>query len=387
MLIANAPSYPVTFLEKSEAGTKMTTPNPLATILIVDDNPTNLSVLFDYLNRANFKVVVAQDGLSAIERVNHVIPDLILLDVMMPGIDGYETLRRLKAMDAIKEIPIIFMTALNDTIDEVKGLELGAVDYISKPVRGESVLARIKTHLTIRDLQKNLQEQNAELDAFAHTVAHDLKDPLALLIGYSELMAETADRMDIAELKSMAKIVDINGRKMSSIINELLLLSTVRKGEIQLTPIIMGDILDQVQTRLTEIIDKYQGEIILPDSWPIALGHAPWVEEVWTNYLCNGLKYGGESPRLELGATPQPDGMIRFWVKDNGPGIAPEAQDKLFTEYTQLNNIRGEGHGLGLSIVRRIVEKLGGQVGVESKPGQGSLFYFTLPDMKSTFFS
>lgn len=354
--------------------------NLQATILIVDDSPTNLSVLFEYLNRARLKVVIAQDGLSAIKRIQHIVPDLILLDIMMPGMDGFETLRQLKANNITKEIPVIFMTALNDAVDEVKGLKLGAVDYITKPVQGEIVLARINTHLTMRNLQKNLQEQNAELDAFAHTVAHDLKDPLALLIGYSELMAEAADRMDIEELKSIAKIVDKNGRKMSSIINELLLLSTVRKEEIQVMPLDMANIMTLVQERLAQMIDEYQGEIRLPDSWPVAQGYAPWVEEVWSNYLSNGLKYGGEPPCLECGATPQGDNMICFWVKDSGPGLSPEAQDKLFTEFTQLSsNIHSKGHGLGLSITHRIIEKLGGKVGVESKPGQGSMFYFTLP--------
>jgi signal transduction histidine kinase len=103
------------------------------------------------------------------------------------------------------------------------------------------------------------------------------------------------------------------------------------------------------------------------------------LEEVWVNYLSNGLKYGGQPPRLELGAAVQADGLVRFWVRDNGPGLSPEAQTRLFTEFTRLDRTRAQGHGLGLSIVRRIMEKLSGQFGVESSPGQGSLFYFSLP--------
>ena len=119
---------------------------------------------------------------------------------------------------------------------------------------------------------------------------------------------------------------------------------------------------------------------------PIAKGYAPWVEEVWANYLSNGLKYGDQPPRMELGATPQSGGMVRFWVQDHGPGLTPEAQAMLFTEFTRLSEIRAEGHGLGLSIVRRIMEKLGGQAGVESNgvSGQGSVFYFTLPNVEKT---
>jgi two-component system sensor histidine kinase/response regulator len=117
--------------------------------------------------------------------------------------------------------------------------------------------------------------------------------------------------------------------------------------------------------------------------WPVALGYAPWVEEVWINYLSNAFRYGGRPPRLELGAEAQPDGRVRFWVRDNGAGLTPEDQARLFTPFTRLDQVQVKGHGLGLSIVRRIVEKLGGQVGVESQIGQGSTFSFTLPGVAS----
>jgi signal transduction histidine kinase len=129
------------------------------------------------------------------------------------------------------------------------------------------------------------------------------------------------------------------------------------------------------------MVEQSHAEIVGPEAsaWPVALGYAPWVEEVWINYLSNALKYGGRPPRIELGAKAQPDEMTRFWVRDNGPGIPPEAQARLFTPFTRLDQVRAKGHGLGLSIVRRIVEKLGGQVSVESQVGQGSVFSFTLP--------
>ena len=130
------------------------------------------------------------------------------------------------------------------------------------------------------------------------------------------------------------------------------------------------------------MITEYHAEIIQPASWPVVVGYAPWVEEVWVNYLSNGLKYGGRPPCLELGATPQADGQIRLWVHDNGPGIPPAEQSRLFTEFVRLGEVGLKGHGLGLSIVRRIVEKLDGQVGVESQVGRGSTFYFTLPSVE-----
>jgi signal transduction histidine kinase len=141
----------------------------------------------------------------------------------------------------------------------------------------------------------------------------------------------------------------------------------------------MAQVVESALTRLQPIIETSQAEIILPAHWPAAYGYSAWVEEIWGNYLSNALKYGGEPPRLELGAEETGE-MVRFWVKDNGRGISPEQQAKLFIEFSRLpQHQQLYGHGLGLSIVARIAHKLGGLVGVESKVGQGSLFYFTLP--------
>jgi signal transduction histidine kinase len=143
----------------------------------------------------------------------------------------------------------------------------------------------------------------------------------------------------------------------------------------------MGRIVSEAQQRLTYMIREYEAELILPGRWPEALGYAPWVEQVWANYMSNAIKYGGIPPRLQLGATERSDGAVRFWIRDNGPGLSAEEQAQLFTPFTRLDQARATGHGLGLSIVRRIVTRLGGQVGVESEgvSGQGSTFYFTLP--------
>jgi signal transduction histidine kinase len=127
------------------------------------------------------------------------------------------------------------------------------------------------------------------------------------------------------------------------------------------------------------MIKAHRGRVSFPKNWPTAIGYAPWVEEVWANYLTNALKYGGEPPCVELGATTQSDGMILFWICDHGPGIPPESQTRLFTPFTQLGLNHEGGHGLGLAIVLHIVEKLGGQVGIESELGKGSIFSFTLP--------
>ena len=215
-----------------------------------------------------------------------------------------------------------------------------------------------------------------ELDAFAHTIGHNLRDTLALVIGYTDLLKQHARLPE--ELQEYLNAVARNGRKMHDVIEELELLAGIRKAKVELKPLNMARIIAEVQQRLAYLIDEYQAEITVSEYWPVALGHTPWVEEVWANYLSNAMKYGGRPPRIRLGATERSDGMIRFWVRDNGPGLTEEEQAQLFTEFA-LTQTRAGGYGLGLSIVRRIVTKFGGEMGCESEVGQGSVFYFTLP--------
>jgi signal transduction histidine kinase len=167
---------------------------------------------------------------------------------------------------------------------------------------------------------------------------------------------------------------------MIDIINALLLSANVREeNEVVMDHPDMAAIVSEALTRLSNEITASQARVSIPDQWPDVLGYRPWIEEVWANYMSNAIKYGGTPPQIELGASKQADGYIRFWVKDNGSGISPCDQSRLFTQFTRLDESKAEGHGLGLSIVQRIVEKLGGQVGVESAVGQGSTFFFTLP--------
>ncbi|MHB8629584.1 MAG: sensor histidine kinase [Aggregatilineales bacterium] len=231
---------------------------------------------------------------------------------------------------------------------------------------------------TFRQQAIDLKMQNEDLNAFSHSVAHDLKNPLFSIVGSSNLLRQ--DGLSPEQQMLLLEGIEYGARKMSNIVDELLLLGQVRKiEEVELSPLNMTAIVAEVQQRLAFMIDKYEPEIILPEHWPPVLGHAPWVEEVWVNYLSNAMKYGGQPPRIELGATPLPDGMIRFWIRDNGRGIPTEKQGQLFAPFTRLNQVVVEGHGLGLSIVHRIVKKLGGEIGVESEVGQGSIFSFTLP--------
>ncbi len=373
-------------------------------ILIVDDVPANVRVLYEFLTQTGFKVRVAKDGYGALKTVEHARPDLILLDVMMPGIDGFEVCRCLKEKEDTRDIPVIFMTALADTLDKVKGFSLGAVDYITKPIQHEEVLARVSTHLSLRKLQKQLESEicvrksmedslqqhakelekrNLELDAFARTVAHDLKNPLNGVIGFAEILLEECEEGTIVRKDIIEHIqwVMKAGVKMRNIVDALLLLAGVSKNvHFETAALDMGHIISQViEHRLTQLFNYYRPQVILPEVWLVAQGYAPWVEEIWANYLSNALKYGGNPPKIELGAS-QEENQVRFWVRDNGQGLALEAQQQLFTPFTRLHKERAEGHGLGLSIVQQVAEKLGGSVGVESEEGKGSLFYFTLPN-------
>ncbi|MDM8558459.1 hybrid sensor histidine kinase/response regulator [Candidatus Parabeggiatoa sp. HSG14] len=370
------------------------------TLLVVDDVPANINVLLEILTTMGFKVLVAQDGKTALQRAEYTQPDLILLDIMMPNMNGFDVCGILKSQEKTQDIPVIFMTALADTEDKVKGFSLGAVDYITKPFQHEEVLARITSHLELRKLQKRLEEEleigkkhaielekrNTALNAFTRTVAHELKNPLNGIMGFSEVLLFECSRDSLLKetLVEHLQLIHQSGKQLHDIIEALLLLARDQLVKTNTQPLEMSYIINEVLTnRLAYMCRQFQAEITLPESWPTAMGYAPWIGEVWANYLSNGLKYGGQPPYLKLGADIQNDEMIRFWVHDNGPGIDAKAKALLFEPFTRLHKNRAEGHGLGLSIVRQIVEKLGGNVGVESIEGQGSTFYFTLPQEKN----
>ena len=377
-------------------------------ILVVDDTRANLHLLVEILTTNGYKVRPAANGHMALSAIEIDPPDLILLDIMMPNMSGYQVCEQLKSNEITASIPIIFISALNDTFDKVYAFSIGAVDYVTKPFQVEEVLARVETHLMLQDMNQRLKdevvhrkqinnqltleiterkraelllrEQNQELDAFAHTVAHDLKNPLGFIASYLDYTLDNLDTMsDDQKLTFMQEIRD-SSYKAINIIDELLLLASVRRDEIVLSKLDMQAILVDVQKQLAPMIEEYQPHMMFPDSWPEVLGYAPWIEEVWINYFSNGLKYGGRPPHLTFGATVNDDSKsIRFWIKDNGDGLNLAQQEKLYIEFSRLGQIDVEGTGLGLSIIRRIIKRLGGQVGVESEVGQGSLFYFNLP--------
>ena len=232
-----------------------------------------------------------------------------------------------------------------------------------------------------KQIEQDRERLIADLNAYAHSVAHDLKNPVGVIIGFADMLERDLGTFSLPQISDVAQAITRSGHKLIGIIDELLLFAQVQSTEVEIGPLDMAAIVAEAVFRVSHLKAEYHAEISLPDSWPVTIGYAQWIEEVWANYLSNALKYGGRPPQVEIGSDLQPDGFVRFWVRDNGDGILRDTCAQLFAPFARFAPTRAAGHGLGLSIVQRIVEKLGGQVGVESDgvPGLGSLFYFTLP--------
>jgi two-component system, sensor histidine kinase and response regulator len=404
----------------------------LETILVVDDVKITAEILLQFLKQKGFEVLVANNGELCIQMTEQTEPDLILLDIMMPGgISGFEVCKRLKSLEKTRDIPVIFMTALTDNINKVKGFELGGADYITKPFQYDELLARVKAHLSIRELQKELKRQNQLLNneiqrshqldnvrqqtqqLLKHTLTtqdegtdlekyqsafslitqgleHDLKIPLNSILTDSKQLEKQisvirALQLDTQFLKTSKKIQK-TGQQANNTLDALLLLSGLFKNEkTDLELLDMFEVVtDVVEKRIAYLIEEYQAQIQLAEIWPTVPGVRLWLEEIWFNYISNALKYGGKQPHLELGAKPIPPDWVRFWIRDKGEGLTQKEQSQLFTTpFNFQQHISLKEGGFGLSMVQHLVVKLGGKVGVESTKGKGSLFYFTLPAYKT----
>jgi signal transduction histidine kinase len=370
------------------------------TILIVDDMPANLGVLTSHLERQGYIAVVAQGGEEGVERAEFVRPDLILLDVMMPGVDGFETCRRLKAGAATRDIPVIFMTALADTGDKLAGFSAGAVDYVTKPLNGAEVLARIDTHLSLYALRQQLAAQNdelqreiaaheetqaalrrsnAELEQLAYVASHDMQEPLRMVASYLQLVAQRyRGQLDADADEFIGYAVD-GAKRMQALINDLLAYSRVATKARPFEPTDCNRALDMAQSNL-RIALQDSGAQVTRGPLPVVMGDPTQLTQLFQNLVGNAIKFKRVDPvQVHIAAEPRDAGWC-FTVTDNGIGIEPEYHERIFALFQRLHG-RGEypGTGIGLAICKRVVERHGGTIAVRSQPGEGSTFWFTLP--------
>lgn len=243
-----------------------------------------------------------------------------------------------------------------------------------------------ETHIRLINEIQEKEQLIADLDAFSHTVAHDLKSMLSTIVTASDLMKNCMDDLSKDELLEINDLIGQSATKTMQITTELLTLASVRQQEIRPVSVNMKLVVLDAISRLKNMIQEKGTQVILPEIWPEVLGYEAWIEEVWLNYISNAIKYGGTPSVIEIGSELLPDNRVKYWIKDNGKGLSENEMAMLFTKFTRLDTMSAEGHGLGLSIVKRIIEKLNGEVGVESNhiPGEGSVFYFMLPSAKAS---
>ncbi|MBW8758108.1 MAG: response regulator [Burkholderiales bacterium] len=373
------------------------------TILIVDDMPANLEVVTNHLERQGYRAVVALSGDEGIERAEYVQPDLILLDVMMPGTDGFEICRRLKASDRTRAIPVIFMTALADTTDKLAGFAAGAVDYVTKPLNGAEVLARIESHLALYALRRQLAAQNAQLqqeiavrsetqaalqrsntefEQLAYVASHDMQEPLRKIASYLQLLSQRYQGQLDADADEFIGYAVDGAKRMQALINDLLAYSRVGTKARPFAP---TDCMLLVRTALADLqfaIEECGARVDIADL-PMVMGDATQLSQVFRNLISNAIKFHRDEPPV-VRVTAEPAGAFwRFTVSDNGIGIADEYFERIFVIFQRLHGrTRYAGTGIGLAICKKIVERHGGRIEVRSVVGEGSTFALTLPALQ-----
>jgi len=354
--------------------------NTPATILVVDDRPEDLKILASMLARGPFKVEIAGSGQEALRACAASPPDFILLDVDMPEMNGLEVCAILKAKPETRDIPVMFISALETSDLKVKAMELGGVDYVTKPVHLHETLARIRSHLDVSQLRRHLhsslvelEDKNLRLQMFSRALAHDIRSPLSAVLGYSSMMLadNKFDRQAMEAIQSGANLIE-------DILSSLLLMATASRENVTTSPTALTPLTELCVHDLRLEIEQAGAVVEVARDMPDCLAFEPWLRRALTNLISNALKYGGQPPHIRLFAESSED-VVRLHVTDNGLGLNPAQQDELFKEFARLSPDRAPGLGLGLVLVKQLVERMGGSVGVDSEVGQGSTFFFDLP--------
>ncbi len=367
-------------------------------ILIVDDTLTNIEVLHKTLEPEGYAVSVATHGEMALEIASHLNPDLILLDIMMPGINGYETCERLKKNEDTRDIPVIFISAKGEMEDIVEGFRMGGVDYITKPFRSEEVLSRIKTHAQLNYLKKQQEKRIKELEyqnhklrnldeiknRFLGTAMHDLRSPLSAISGFSDLFLLGDESYSEDQKIEWVKMINQVSKDLLGLVHNLLDISVFESGQLNLN-LSSGNLspllLKQVKMNQAYSNQKNISIITSLEEVPNSIFDSNRMGQVIDNLISNAIKFSQPGTSIQVGLTHN-DESLEFYVKDEGPGIPKEDQCRLFTEFPGINVHPTNGEkstGLGLFIVKKIVEAHSGSIQVESIEGQGTIFHVQLP--------
>jgi two-component system, sensor histidine kinase and response regulator len=359
-------------------------------VLLVDDTPANLELLAGMLKMRGYTVRAAVSGKLALAAVRNSPPDIILLDINMPEMNGYEVCAQLKAEEKLRDIPVIFISALSETMDKVKAFSAGGVDYVSKPFQLEEVTARVETHLELRRSKRELEEAydkliNAERlrDALVHMIIHDLRSPLTGIHAFLELIMEKAAGNLPPDLVHYVDYALKAAKQMSGIIGDILETSQLEAGQLklELRDCELVGAIAEVRSGLASLAGTRKIAFEPARKTVMVRADKQLMLRVIQNLLANALKFTGEGGLIRIAVSAAGD-RARVSVQDDGPGISPEFREKIFEKFAQVELPAGrqkQSSGLGLTFCRLAVEAHGGRIGVDSEEGKGSTFWFELP--------
>lgn len=354
-------------------------------ILLVDDVPENINILYQTLSNQGYLFAVATNGKETFTAVESEKPDLILLDIMMPEISGFDVCKKLKQDPKTSDIPIIFLTAKNELDDKVKGFKLGAVDYITKPFEAEEVKARVATHVRLRKSEQRLIELNATKDKLFSIIGHDLRGPIGNIRDALEMIMQGVIVTDMIEefIESMSK----EAKQTYNLLENLLYWARTQQNEIEQNPenLFLNEITTNMFELLGSMADAKSIELINDtDLHHTAYADKNMIETVLRNLISNAIKFTPEFGKISVTSEMEND-IINISVVDTGVGISQDDKEKLFSKslyYTTYGTNNEKGSGLGLMLCKEFVERNKGKIRVESKIGEGSTFIVTLPSIK-----
>lgn len=360
------------------------------TILIVDDQLNNLKVISELLSN-NYKVYTSTSGINAFQILEKVKIDIILLDIIMPDMDGFDVCQRLKKNTSTCDIPIIFLTAKNSTEDIIKGLTLGAVDYIKKPFHSKEVKVRIETHLQLKKTKEelklansHLKELNAIKDKFISIISHDLKNPIGAVSNLSKILISDLDSIDKEKMLKMLGLINQSSENTFKLLDNLLTWSRAQTGKIKInrTKIHLNDLLQYAIDFCQSLAVNKDIKIINDSNLSLEIwADMDMINTVLRNLITNAIKFTNRNGFVRI-QSKNHNNAITISVVDTGVGMSQDTLNDLFQTEKKTSTTgteKEEGTGLGLLISKEFIGKHGGEIWAESQEGVGSKFHFTLP--------